>query len=46
MFKKVLNVSFLCRIEEQLKRDQESCTRPDTETPFRGKIDAVQRLLG
>lgn len=34
------------RFEGRVKYDQECCMEPDTETPFRGKLDAVMRLIG
>lgn len=38
-------VFLFCRIEQEIFKDQQGATQPDTSTPFLSKSDAVKRLL-
>lgn len=33
------------RFEIQIQKDQDACTKPDTNTPFGSKQDAIKRLI-
>ncbi len=40
-----LTSTFVCRIKQQLARDQKAATQPDCTNPFKNYRDACNRLL-